>query len=515
VASVTGAIDRVRDVSLDVTAWPRWANATGLLALTALSLWIRTRILGAGFWIDEGLSVGIAHHPFTSIPHLLRQDGSPPLYYMLLHVWMGWFGDGERATHTLSLLFALACIPLAYWVGRSLFGALTGWVCAVIAAVDPFLSYYAQETRMYSLVAALSFVVVGSYVHGVVSGRRRWVPVLGVSLALLLYTHNWGLFLAVALAVVTLVLARHRWREASVAGAMTLVLYAPWLPTLAYQSKHTGAPWAMVPGLYALALAPGAVLAGDAPLVVFALAAGAGLVTTLRRREEPARRNVIVLASIAAVTIVAAWLSSEFSPAWAARYLAVVAAPILVLGGAGFARAGRLGAAGLVVLALYWTNPGLKDNKENARQIAHGLAPYLKHGDVVLSTHPEQVPVLRYYLGPGLRWATTLGAVHDARLMDWSNALTRLRAATPRADLAPVLASLAPGQHLVVVSPVFRDYRAWDARWTRLVYVTSQLWTRTIAHDPRFRELAWVHTDEILLRRNFFKPLQAVVYVRK
>jgi hypothetical protein len=515
VASVTGAIDRVRDVRLDVAAWPRWANATGLLALTAFSLWIRTRVLGAGFWIDEGLSVGIAHHPFTSIPHLLRQDGSPPLYYLLLHVWIGWFGDGERATHTLSLLFALACIPLAYWVGRSLFGALTGWICAALAAFDPFLSYYAQETRMYSLVAALSFVVVGSYVHGVVKGGRLWVPVLGVSLALLLYTHNWGLFLAFALAVVTLVLVRDRWREAAVAGAIALVLYAPWLPTLAYQSRHTGAPWSMAPGFYALAFAPGSVLAGDGPLVAFALAAGAGLVAVVRRREDPARRIVIVLAAIAGVTIAAAWLSSELSPAWAARYLAVIAGPLLVLAGAGLARAGWLGVAGLVVFALFWANPGLKDNKENARQISHGVAPYLKAGDVVLSTHPEQVPVLRYYLGPGLRWATTLGPVRDPQVMDWADALTRLRAATPQADLAPVLASVAPGQRLVVVSPVFRDYRAWQARWTRLVYITSQLWSRTIARDPRFRELAFVHTDEILLKRNFFKPLQAVVYVRK
>src|SRR5581483_5324486 len=226
-----------RGLHVDAADLPRWQNATALLALTAVSLWLRTRILGAGFWIDEGLSVGIAHHSFTSIPHLLREDGSPPLYYLLLHVWMGWFGAGERATHTLSLIFALACVPLAYWLGRSLFGALTGWACAALAAFDPFLSYYAQETRMYSLVAALSFVVVGAYLHGVVRGRRAFVPLLGVSLAALLYTHNWGLFLALGLAVTTAVAARERWRSAAVAAATTAVLYAPWLPTLAYQSK--------------------------------------------------------------------------------------------------------------------------------------------------------------------------------------------------------------------------------------------------------------------------------------
>ena len=174
---------------------PAWATAAGLALIIAVSLWIRTRVLGAGFWIDEGLSVGIAHHSLSSIPDLLRQDGSPPLYYLLLHVWIGAFGDGERATHMLSLLFALACIPLAYWAGRSIFGPLTGWICAGLAAVDPYLTYYGQETRMYAMVAALSFVAAVAYVHGVLDGRRRYLPVLGVALVLILYTHNWGLFL--------------------------------------------------------------------------------------------------------------------------------------------------------------------------------------------------------------------------------------------------------------------------------------------------------------------------------
>src|SRR6266851_2814805 len=59
-----------------------------LIALTALSAVLRTRQLNGGFWIDEGLSVGIAHHHWSSIPGLLRQDGSPPGYYLLLGLWI-------------------------------------------------------------------------------------------------------------------------------------------------------------------------------------------------------------------------------------------------------------------------------------------------------------------------------------------------------------------------------------------------------------------------------------------
>src|SRR3712207_3866397 len=76
-------------------------TAVGLGVLTLVSLYMRTRFIGAALWIDEGLSVGIAQHGLTDIPGVLRQDGSPPLYYMTLHVWMQAFGSSEAATQSL------------------------------------------------------------------------------------------------------------------------------------------------------------------------------------------------------------------------------------------------------------------------------------------------------------------------------------------------------------------------------------------------------------------------------
>ena len=60
-------------------------------------------MLDTGYWIDEAISVGIASHPLTEIPGALRQDGSPPLYYLLLHEWMALVGTGEEETRALSL----------------------------------------------------------------------------------------------------------------------------------------------------------------------------------------------------------------------------------------------------------------------------------------------------------------------------------------------------------------------------------------------------------------------------
>ena len=491
-----------------------WATPIALSALVALSFFIRSRQLGAGFWIDEGISVGLAHHHWSSIPSLLRQDGSPPAYYMLLGLWVRAFGDTERATHTLSLVFGLACIPLAYAVARSLFDRTTGLVCALLAALNPFLTYYAQETRMYELEAFLSLVIAYAYIEGIVRGRRLWAAALVPSVALLVYSHNWGMFVCIALAVTTVVVAREHLKLFGLVALGVALLYAPWVATLLAQARHTGAPWSTAPSIRDLVMAPMSVLGGEGPYLALALVGGAGLAVVVRNRSADERRVVLALALLGGVTIVAAYVSSQFSPAWTARYFAVVLGPVLLLAARGIVRAQRLGLVALVAVVFLWGFYTVRDDKENARQITAALVPYVHPGELIVSTHPEQVPVLRYYLGPGSRWATTLGPMRDAQVFDWRDAVTRLQDARARPTLDALIATVPKGHEFVVVTPVFRDYRAWRARWTRLVWEKSQAWTWLLRRDPRLKLVAHIASDEIAARKNYFKPLQAFVYRR-
>ena len=48
------------------------ATIAALVVLVGVSLYIRIPGLGKPFWIDEGLSVGIAAHALFDIPDVLR-----------------------------------------------------------------------------------------------------------------------------------------------------------------------------------------------------------------------------------------------------------------------------------------------------------------------------------------------------------------------------------------------------------------------------------------------------------
>jgi hypothetical protein len=463
--------------------------------LAGFSLALRTQAIHARYWIDEGLSVGISSHPLLDIPGVLRQDGSPPLYYLLLGVWMKVFGHGEADTHALSLGFAILLIPVAFAAGRAIFGGRAAWIAAVLAALNPFVTYYAQETRMYSLVVLLSVAVTSTFVLAFVQRRRTWLPAFALALALVLYTHNWALFLAmgtVAALAALIGIAEDRralLRDAVLAYGAVALVYLPWAPSLLFQARHTGAPWSNPPGPATAMRAVTSLLGGAAPAMAFALAVGFGLVAVVasdRVRSVPGR-TVLAVAAIGVTALAVAWTVSQVSPAWALRYLAVLVGPLLLLGAGGLARAGTLGTVVVVLLAVFWANNTRVDaleSKSNAHTAAVLVRDRLEPGDLVVATHPEQGPVMHVYLPDGLRWANAMGPVADPQVMDWRDVLERLRAARPTPTSDALVRTLRPGQRLLLVQPIIRS-GSWRAPWTKLIRRRAAQWERVLDDDPR------------------------------
>jgi mannosyltransferase len=483
-------------------------DAALVAVLTAASVALRAPGLGRHLWMDEGIAIGIASHPLTQIPGVLRLDGSPPLYYALLHAWMAVAGRSEVAVHLLSLVVAALCVPAAWCAGRAAVDRRTGAVLAALVACSPFLSTYARDARMYALVVLLGLLCTGLFASAYVRRRRRHRLAFGVALALALYTHNWALFLAAALVVALALVVRAAPRRErgvlvrdGVAGfGLAAALYLPWVPSLVAQARHTGAPWATRPGVGDLVGVPDALLGGTVAAVVLVLAAGAGLA-----RERPPRGLAPALAITVVVPPVIGWMLSQATPAWTVRYLAIVLAPALLLAAAGLARAGRrAGVAALAGVAVLWAAAPIVPARSDAYAIARGARPLLRSGDLVVSTSAGQLPLLAYYLPRDLRFATAFGPARDTGVADWRDAVAHLRRTSVHGQLLPLLDRVRPGGAVLLVMPARGPA---PTTWARGVHARAAAEERALRADPRFAPVA-------ALPGPTGQPLRALVFRR-
>jgi mannosyltransferase len=307
-------------------------------------------VAGSDLWLDEAMSVNIARLPLGRMHDALRQDGAPPLYYVLLHFWIKLFGSGDFAVRSLSGVLSVATLPAAWFAGREIGGRRLAWIATLVLAVSPFAILYGTETRMYSLVMLLvmwGYVALRRALAHPSVGR---LAIVAAITALLVYAHYWTLYLLAVVAAglmwraVRAQTMRDRQTARLVLGGLAVgaLGFAFWLGTFRYQLAHTGTPWAgaILPweGVTAtLRSFAGVAKHGEAPwlMLVMTLLIIAALFGRVAGHhidlDAKSRPGVRIEAAVALVTLVAGLVLSWFAAtAFASRYTAVII-PLVVL----------------------------------------------------------------------------------------------------------------------------------------------------------------------------------------
>ena len=144
-----------------------------VILITVIGGLLRVILLGSrGMWLDETFSVWLANHSVADmLQWTVRLDQHPPLYYLLLHYWIALNGDTPYYARLLSVLFGAGTIPIIYLIGKRLSGAVVGLAAAVFLALSPFNIYFAQETRMYTLLMFNAAVAIYALVKLLTDSR--------------------------------------------------------------------------------------------------------------------------------------------------------------------------------------------------------------------------------------------------------------------------------------------------------------------------------------------------------
>ena len=160
---------------------------------------------------DRYLSPNSGRGFFGTIKSLAVEDPQhPPLYYLLTHLWMQWFGNSVAAIRSLPALISLLVFPCAYWLCIELFkSSLTGWIAMAIIAVSPFHVLFAQEAREYSLWTVTILLTSATLLRAM---RLKTVYSWGIyalSLAISLYTFLFSIFIGIGHGIYVISCANH------------------------------------------------------------------------------------------------------------------------------------------------------------------------------------------------------------------------------------------------------------------------------------------------------------------
>src|SRR5438094_939485 len=147
------------------------------LALAGLTTFLFIRLLpgvsGKPLHEDEAVAGLISARPLGDVLHTVVFDrGGAPLHFVLAHLALS-IDDTPDALRWLSVVFALATVPLCYDLARRLAGRLAGLTAAALAATSQLLAVYGTFGRMYSLFACAGALAADLFVRALDRSDRR------------------------------------------------------------------------------------------------------------------------------------------------------------------------------------------------------------------------------------------------------------------------------------------------------------------------------------------------------
>lgn len=176
-----------------------------LLSLTLVGLVLRFYNLGYNsLWLDEASTLTIS---VNSLPGIWQAttagEFNPPLFYWTEHLMLV-FGNSETILRFIPALLGVLTIPLVYLIGKEFMDRNAGIIAAAAFALSPFLIYYSQEARAYSMMLFLIALAMVFYLKALKSNDRLEWALFGILSALAFWAHFYALVIIGALVLYAL-----------------------------------------------------------------------------------------------------------------------------------------------------------------------------------------------------------------------------------------------------------------------------------------------------------------------
>ena len=162
----------------------------------------------------------------------------PPIYYLLLSLWLPLTGRSEFAVRFLSVIIGMATVAATYRLVRRAAGRWVALLTVLLLTLSPFHIRISQDARMYGLLALFSLLSTFTFIRLLSGDRARWWILFWLATGLGMFTHYYMAFVLLAEDLFLLLNWRRyrhllaRWLAVHLALAGAVALWAALSPGL-------------------------------------------------------------------------------------------------------------------------------------------------------------------------------------------------------------------------------------------------------------------------------------------
>ncbi len=393
------------------------------------------KITASSIWHDEGYTLWLIRYNPIQIIERTARDVHPPLYYLLAKGWTLLFGRSELGIRSLSAVFFIGIIYFAYKIVERLFDRKAAFWASMFVALSPFMVRFAQESRMYGMVAFLTTLGTYFLVRYFKDKDQKSLIYYALAMAAAVYTQYYAFFIVVVhwiiVAVITPGFFRFKWSDSIkkhlgifnfkwlAAGLAPIILFLPWAPVAYKQVTRVSTSYWIRPEWITIKTIPNSItefliymhldgpassqlLLGVLYWLLILVLVGAGFVLLAKKNY---RRKVGAFLLYGYLPMVLVFILSKIrTPVYQDRYFPFSAVAILALWGIGIAavknKTIRIAVGAIAIIVLIGGNFEMHAaTNHQMKALSEAVKKQMKPGDIVLSGELYTFLDGSYYFG--------------------------------------------------------------------------------------------------------------------
>lgn len=155
--------------------------------------------------LDEPFTIYYSQQNLTDFLPTILAGNNPPLFYVLMHFWIEFFGLSIVAIRSLSLVISLIILLVQFQFTKKVLNLRSAVLVSLLFIFSAYLHHFSLEARMYGLYYLFTFLIFKDTYLCLRNNEGIRCFYIAVWAVLLIYTHYLGVYIVGVIGIIAIV----------------------------------------------------------------------------------------------------------------------------------------------------------------------------------------------------------------------------------------------------------------------------------------------------------------------